>query len=109
MYLYIYTYAHTYSMCVLLPVLACIFLRMMFDEREIQLLAASISVVAICLFVSWKKLNVVKDGGKRYPPSMPILPIFGAMFRGGMTVLPDHFMKSTKDHGPIFSFTIGKR
>src|SRR6218665_3170584 len=86
-----------------------IFLRTMSDQRQIQVLAASVTAVVVFLFVRWVKRNGDKDCGKRYPPTLPILPVFGAVFRGGMTVLPDHFMKSAKDYGPVFSFTVGKR
>jgi len=81
----------------------------MFDQREIQVLAASATVVVVFLLLRWIKQNGVKDDRKRYPPSLPVLPVLGAILRGGMTVLPEHFMRSAEKLGPVFSFTIGKR
>jgi len=65
-------------------------------------------VVALFLLRRYKQ-NAVKDDGKRYPPSLPILPVFGAIIRGGMTAVPEHFMRSAEILGPVFSCTFGKR
>ena len=71
--------------------------------------AASFTVIAVLLFLRRFKQNAVKDDGKRYPPSLPILPAFGAIIRGGMTAVPEHFMRSAEKLGPVFSCTFGKR
>ena len=81
----------------------------MFDGGEISVLVASIAVIAIFLLLRILWQNGVKDDGKRYPPSLPILPFLGAILRGGMTAIPEHFMSSAETLGPVFSCTMGKR
>jgi len=83
----------------------------MFEGREIStdLLAVSAVCAGIYVVLRLTKQNGVKGNGKRYPPSLPVLSLFGAILRGGMSVLPDFFMKSAEKLGPIFSFKVGKR
>ena len=81
----------------------------MFDGGEIPVLAAFIAVIAALLLLRRFKQNGVKDDGKRYPPSLPVLPVFGAIIRGGMTAIPEHFMRSAETLGPVFACTMGKR
>jgi len=81
----------------------------MFDGVEIRIVAASFTVVAVFLFLRRFKQNGVKDDGKRYPPLLPVLPVFGAILRGGLAELPEHFMTSANELGPIFTFKVGRR
>jgi len=81
----------------------------MFDGGEIPVFAASFTVVAVFLLLRRFKQNGIKDVGKQYPPSLSVLALWSAILRRGLTVLPEHFKKSAEKHGPIFSFTTGKR
>lgn len=86
-----------------------VFLSQMFDEREISVFAASFTVVAALFLLRRFRQNGVKYDGKRYPPSISVLPLWGAIVRGGFSVLPQYLMKASEEHGPVFCFTIGKR
>jgi len=81
----------------------------MFEGGEIWVLAATFSIAAAFLFLRRFKQSGVKDDGKRYPPSLPVLPVFGAILRGGIDVLPEHFIRSAKTLGPIFTIKVGRR
>ena len=81
----------------------------MFDGGEISVFAASFTVVAVLLFLRRSNQNGIKDDGKRYLPSLPILPFFRAVLHGGMTAIPEQFMRSAETLGPVFSCTMGKR
>ena len=81
----------------------------MFDGGDIPVFAASFTVVAALLLLRRFKLKEVKDDGKNYPPSIPVLPVFGAIIRGGMTEVPRHFMRTGDKFGPVFSCKMGKR
>lgn len=72
-------------------------------------------VVAIAVLVFRRNGNSSsrsgKEDGKRYPPSLPSLPIVGSLpfVCGGMEVLPEFFMKTAEKLGPIFTFNTGRR
>lgn len=81
----------------------------MFYGGEIPVFLASITVIAVLLFLRLYNQIGIKDNGKRYPPSLPILPFFGAILRGGITAVPEYFMRSAATLGPVFSCAMGKR
>ena len=81
----------------------------MFDGGEVPVFVASFTVIAAAFILRRNKQNGVKDDGKRYPPSLPVLPFFGTIIRGGMTAIPEHFMRSAETLGPVFSCKMGKR
>lgn len=73
------------------------------------MLAASFIVFAALLLLRRSKQNRVKDDGKRYPPSISVLPVLAAIIRGGLTMLPEHLMRTAEKRGSVFSFTTGGR
>jgi cytochrome P450 len=81
----------------------------MFDIGETSVFAASFAVVGVIIYLRRIQRSGGKDNGKRYPPSIPALPVFGAIIRGGMAFLPEYFMKSAEKLGPVFSFKVWKR
>ena len=81
----------------------------MFDGGEIQVIAALFTIVAVLLFARRFKRSGVKDDGKQYPPLLPVLPVFGAILRAGIGVLPKHFMRSAEKLDPIFTLKVGRR
>jgi len=81
----------------------------MLDEGVVRVFAASCTIVAVFIFLRRFKQNGVKDDGKRYPPSLPVLPVFGAVLRGGIDALPEHFIRAAEKLGPIFTLTVGRR
>ena len=42
-------------------------------------------------------------------PSLPVPAFFVAILRGGITAIPEYFMRSAETIGPVYSFKIGKR
>lgn len=81
----------------------------MLDERVVRVFAASCTIVAVFIFLRRFKQSGVKDDGKRYPPSLPVLPVFSAILHGGIGELPEHFMRSAEKLGPIFTLKVGRR
>src|SRR6218665_1914671 len=87
----------------------CVSSAQMFDGETIPVFVASFTVVAVFLLLRRFKQSGVKDHGKRYPPSLPLLRLFGFALSGGIGVLPENLRRSAEELGPIFHFKIGKR
>jgi len=81
----------------------------MFENGELSVVATTVAATAIIFIFFWRRQNGTKDAFKRYPPSAPLLPLIGAIIRGGITALPNHFMKSAEKLGPVISYKLGRR
>jgi len=81
----------------------------MFHNGELPVIIATVAASAIIFVFLWVKRNGTKDAGKRYPPSASVLSVLIAVLRGGMNVLPEHFMKSADKLGSIISYKLGGR
>ena len=81
----------------------------MFDGGDIRIVVASLTIIAVFLFLRRFKQSRVKDDGKRYSPSLSVLPLFVAVLRGGIDVLPEHFIRAAEKLGPIFTLKFGRR
>jgi len=81
----------------------------MFYSGEIPILTALFTVAAVLLFLRRLWQNGAKDDGKLYPPSISVLPVLAAIIRGGLTMLPEHLMRTAEKRGSVFTFTSGGR
>lgn len=79
----------------------------MFDYNELSVVLAT--VVATGIIFLFTRQTAVKDEGKRYPPSVPTLPLIVSILREGVNSLPDFFMRSAEELGPVMSCRIGGR
>src|SRR6218665_3878833 len=60
------------------------------------------------LILQW--WNDTEKERRRYPPSLPTLPVVGSLpFLRGFKNLPDFFMRKAHEHGPIFTFRAGSK
>src|SRR6218665_275592 len=71
--------------------------------------ATTVAATAIIFFCFWMKRNRTKNAGERYPPVSSSLSLLGAILRGGIKVIPDHFMRSSEKLGPVISYNFGGR
>ena len=78
----------------------------MFENGELSVIATTVAATAIISIFVWRRKNGTKDADKRDPPSALVLPLIGAIIRGGMSALPRHFMKSAETLGPVISYKI---
>jgi len=81
----------------------------MFENSELSVVATTIAATAFISIFFWRRQSGKKDADKRYPPSAPVLPLIGAIIRGGTSALPHHFMKSAEKLGPVISYKFGGR
>lgn len=72
-------------------------------------IAATVAAIAIIFIFFWKKRNGTKTAGGRYPPFSSALSLLGAILRGGIGVMPDHFMKAAEKLGPVICYNFGGR
>lgn len=77
----------------------------MFDYNELSVVLATVVATGIIFLFT----RQVKDEGKRYPPSVPTLPLIVSILREGVNSLPDFFMRSAEELGPVMSCRIGGR
>ena len=72
----------------------------MFDPNAV--LAAVFAVLILFLF---GRRNGSKDAGKRYPPSIPALPLLGSIpfYTGGLEKLHIFFMRKAEATGSCYS------
>jgi len=80
------------------------------DPLNVALTTVAI-VIAVILYRRSDSNKIGKDDERRYPPSLPSLPIVGSLpyVSGGMDVLPEFFMKTAEKLGPVFTFNTGNR
>jgi len=81
----------------------------MFENSELTVVATICTATAFIFIFFWIKQNGAKNADKRCPPSAPLLPLIGAILRGGMGALPHHFMKSAEKLGLVISYKLGGR
>ncbi len=79
----------------------------MFDNGF--LVVTMVAATAIIFIFSWTKRNGIKSDGGRYPPVSSALSLLGAILRGGVGVIPDHFMRAAEKLGPVISYNFGGR
>ena len=64
-------------------------------------------VSSSCLLRLW---NGKGKDRRRYPPSLPSLPLVGSLpFLSGFKNLADFFMKKADQLGPVFTFRAGSK
>jgi len=62
---------------------------------------------SIFLLRWWKDMGIEK---RRYPPSLPSLPLVGSLpFLRGFNNIADFFMRKADQLGPIFTFRAGSK
>ena len=73
----------------------------MFDTNAV--LVAVFAILIVFLFV---RRNGSRDAGKRYPPSIPALPLLGSIpfFTGSLETLHIFFMRKAEQLGPVIRF-----
>src|SRR6218665_581608 len=74
-----------------------------------DVLVASFTFAGVIALLRWLKGIRAKDAGKRYPPSLSVLQLFRSILGGGISVLPEFFMRTAEKLGPIFSINIAGR
>jgi len=79
----------------------------MFDISDF--IATTVVATAVIFIFFWMKGNRTKDVGRRYPPTPSALSLICALLRGGMIVMPDHFMRSAEKLGPVIAYNFGGR
>ena len=74
-----------------------------------DVLVASFTFAGVFALLRWLKGIRAKDAGKRYPPSLSVLQLFRSILGGGISVLPEFFMRTAEKFGPIFSINVAGR
>ena len=81
----------------------------MFDSGALSVAVATVAASMIAYVLLFIRRNVAEEGRKRYPPSVPVLPLLVAVLRGGMGVMPDYFRRCAEKLGPVLSCNLGGR
>ena len=107
-------YTRTCSRCILVQHLLPTWLILCFEMLDVDTLPVVLTTVAVAIAVLLFRRNDDKSdnkAGKRYPPSLPSLPIVGSLpfISSGMHVMPEFFMKTAEKLGPVFTFNAGTR
>jgi len=71
--------------------------------------ATTIAATAIIFLYFWKKRSGTKNTSVRYPPVSSALSLLGAILRGGVGVVPDHFMRAAEKLGPVICYNFWGR
>ena len=79
----------------------------MFDNGIV--VATTIAATTIIFVCFWMKKNGTRNAGVRFPPVSSALSLLGAILRGGIIVIPDHFMRVAEKLGPVISYNFGGR
>jgi cytochrome P450 len=84
-----------------LPPRGAITRMQMFDPISVL-----VALFAVVIFFLFRRGIKSKDAGKRYPPSIPALPLLGSVpfYTGGLEGLHTFFMRKAEQLGPVISF-----